>query len=56
MLSSSSLLICIFLFARSKTHHSLLDAFLQALDVICKFFHNPYFTMFAIRLYIVILL
>jgi hypothetical protein len=49
MLSSSSLLICVRLFARSKTHHRFLDAVLQAFDFMCKFTHVAYCNTFLTR-------
>src|ERR1051326_5585196 len=48
MLSPSSLLICVVLCARSKTHHSLLDAFLQAFYLVCKFSHGSYCITFCL--------
>src|SRR5437868_2510486 len=47
MLSSSSLLICVVLFARSKTHHGFLDAFLQAFDLVYKFIHSTIVSRFV---------
>src|SRR3954453_13778046 len=48
MLSSSSLLICVVLCARSKTHHGFLDTFLQAFDLVYKFIHSTYCITFCI--------
>src|SRR5438552_4668683 len=47
MLSSSSLLICVVLFARSKTHHGFLDTFLQAFDLVYKFIHSTIVSRFV---------
>src|SRR5437588_11906115 len=47
MLSSSRLLICVVLFARSKTHHGFLDTFLQAFDLVYKFIHSTYSITFC---------
>src|SRR5215469_18584346 len=42
-LSSSSLAICVDLLAKSKTHHSFVNALLQAFDLCYKFVHLCFF-------------
>src|SRR5216683_5182214 len=46
MLSSSRLVICFALFATSKTHHSFMDALLQAFDLCGEFVHTAHCNMF----------
>src|SRR6266536_2724880 len=47
MLSFSSVLICVFFVARSKTHHSFLDTSLQAFNLRCYFIHVAIVALFG---------